>query len=323
MTKKMELVSPKVERSEELRDYGKFTISPLERGYGVTLGNALRRVLLSSLEGAAITSVHVSDVMHEFSTIPGVREDVIQVMLNIKQLRFKLHNVDSATIHLEVKGQGTITGADIECPPEVEIINPECELFSISENDAHVEMEMTVESGRGYVPANDRSDHMAIGVLPVDAIFSPVRRVNCEVTSARVGHSTDYDRLTLDIWTDGTISPEKALIESSRILMRQLGIISGTSEEALTKPTVEVEVEQPVVNRDVIETPIEALDLGVRVFNSLKRTGITTVGDVMELLDKGESAMLSIRNFGEKSLSELKAKMIDKGYMKEEEVENE
>jgi len=323
VTKKMELVSPKVERSEELRDYGKFTISPLERGYGVTLGNALRRVLLSSLEGAAITSVHVSDVMHEFSTIPGVREDVIQVMLNIKQLRFKLHNVDSATIHLEVKGQGTITGADIECPPEVEIINPECELFSISENDAHVEMEMTVESGRGYVPANDRSDHMAIGVLPVDAIFSPVRRVNWEVTSARVGHSTDYDRLTLDIWTDGTISPEKALIESSRILMRQLGIISGTSEEALTKPTVEVEVEQPVVNRDVIETPIEALDLGVRVFNSLKRTGITTVGDVMELLDKGESAMLSIRNFGEKSLSELKAKMIDKGYMKEEEVENE
>lgn len=323
MTKKMELVSPKVERSEELRDYGKFTISPLERGYGVTLGNALRRVLLSSLEGAAITSVHVSDVMHEFSTIPGVREDVIQVMLNIKQLRFKLHNVDSATIHLEVKGQGTITGADIECPPEVEIINPECELFSISENDAHVEMEMTVESGRGYVPANDRSDHMAIGVLPVDAIFSPVRRVNWEVTSARVGHSTDYDRLTLDIWTDGTISPEKALIESSRILMRQLGIISGTSEETLTKPTVEVEVEQPVVNRDVIETPIEALDLGVRVFNSLKRTGITTVGDVMELLDKGESAMLSIRNFGEKSLSELKAKMIDKGYMKEEEVENE
>lgn len=322
MTKKMELVSPKVERSEELRDYGKFTISPLERGFGVTLGNALRRVLLSSLEGAAITAVHVSDVMHEFSTIPGVREDVIQVMLNIKLLRFKLHNVDSATIHLEVKGQGTITGADIECPPEVEIINPECELFSISENDAHVEMEMTVESGRGYIPANDRSDHMAIGVLPVDAIFSPVRRVNWEVTSARVGHSTDYDRLTLDIWTDGTISPEKALIESSRILMRQLGIISGTSEETLTKPIEEIEVAQPVVNRDVIETPIEALDLGVRVFNSLKRTGITTVGDVMELLDKGESAMLSIRNFGEKSLSELKAKMIEKGYMKEEEVEN-
>ncbi|MDD2522996.1 MAG: DNA-directed RNA polymerase subunit alpha [Anaerolineaceae bacterium] len=323
MAKKMELVSPKVERSEELRDYGKFTISPLERGFGVTLGNALRRVLLSSLEGAAITSVHVADVMHEFSTIPGVREDVIQVMLNIKELRFKLHNVESAVIHLEVRGQGTITGADIECPPEVEIINPESYLFSISEDDAHVEMEMTVKSGRGYIPATDRSDRLAIGELPVDAIFSPVRRVNWEVTSARVGHSTDYDRLILDIWTDGTISPEKALIDSSRILMNQLGIISGTSEETLTKPVEEVEEEKPVVNRDVVEAPIETLELGVRVFNSLKRTGITTIGDVLELLDKGESAMLSIRNFGEKSLSELKAKMIEKGYLKEEEVENE
>ena len=322
MAKIMEIVQPKIERSEELRDYGKFTISPLERGFGVTLGNALRRVLLSSLEGAAVTTLHVSDVMHEFSTIPGVREDVIQVMLNVKELRFILHNVESASIRLDVKGQGTITGADIECPPEVEIINPDCYLFSINENDAHVEIEMTVEAGRGYVPATGRSGHMAIGVLPVDAIYSPVRRVNWEVTSARVGHSTDYDKLTLDIWTDGTISPEKALIESSKILMRQLSIISGTSEEMLTKPVEEVVVEQPNIRRDIIETPIEALDLGVRVFNSLKRTGITTVGNVMELFDKGEGAMLSIRNFGDKSLSELKAKMIEKGYWEEEEMEN-
>ena len=322
MAKIMEIVQPKIERSEELRDYGKFTISPLERGYGVTLGNALRRVLLSSLEGAAVTTIHVSDVMHEFSTIPGVREDVIQVMLNVKEIRFKLHNVESASIRLDVKGQGTITGADIECPPEVEIINPDCYLFSINENDAHVEIEMTVEAGRGYVPATERSGHMAIGVLPVDAIFSPVRRINWEVTSARVGHSTDYDKLTLDIWTDGTISPEKALIESSKILMRQLSIISGTSEEMLTKPVEEVVVEQPNISRDILETPIEALDLGVRVFNSLKRTGITTVGNVMELFDKGEGAMLSIRNFGDKSLSELKAKMIEKGYWDEEESEN-
>ncbi len=322
MAKIMDIVQPKIERSEELRDYGKFTISPLERGYGVTLGNALRRVLLSSLEGAAVTTIHVSDVMHEFSTIPGVREDVIQVMLNVKEIRFKLHNVESASIRLDVKGQGTITGADIECPPEVEIINPDCYLFSINENDAHVEIEMTVEAGRGYVPATERSGHMAIGVLPVDAIFSPVRRINWEVTSARVGHSTDYDKLTLDIWTDGTISPEKALIESSKILMRQLSIISGTSEEMLTKPVEEVVVEQPNISRDILETPIEALDLGVRVFNSLKRTGITTVGNVMELFDKGEGAMLSIRNFGDKSLSELKAKMIEKGYWDEEESEN-
>ena len=323
MAKKMELVEPKIERSEELRDYGKFTIGPLERGFGVTLGNALRRVLLSSLEGAAVTTLHVADVMHEFSTIPGVREDVIQVMLNIKELRFKLHNVDTANIHLEVRGQGTITGADIECPPEVEIINPESYLFSISENDAQVEMEMTVKKGRGFVPASDRSDHLAIGVLPVDAIFSPVRRVNWEVTSARVGHSTDYDRLTLEIWTDGTISPEKALIGSSEILRNQLDLISGTDEERLTKPVEEVQPEQPALNRDVIETPIEALDLGVRVFNSLKRTGITTIGDVLELFDKGESAMLSIRNFGDKSLAELKDRMIAKEYWKEDELENE
>lgn len=322
MTKIKEMVSPKVERTEESRDYGKFTISPLERGYGVTLGNALRRTLLSSLDGAAVTSVHITDVMHEFSTIEGVREDVIQVMLQLKLLRFKLHNVESASIHLDVKGPGTITGADIVCPPEVEIVNPELYLFSINEPNSHVEMDMTVEAGRGYMPATDRTERLAIGVLPVDAIFSPVRRVNWEVTSARVGHSTDYDRLTLEIWTDGTLSPEKALIDSSRILMRQLGIISGTSEDMLTKPTEEIEIEQPTINREHIETPIEQLDLGVRVFNSLKRTGITTVGDVLELLEKGEGAMLSIRNFGEKSLVELKTKLVEKGYL-DEEVEKE
>jgi len=322
VTKIKEMVSPKVERTEESRDYGKFTISPLERGYGVTLGNALRRTLLSSLDGAAVTSVHITDVMHEFSTIEGVREDVIQVMLQLKLLRFKLHNVESASIHLDVKGPGTITGADIVCPPEVEIVNPELYLFSINEPNSHVEMDMTVEAGRGYMPATDRTERLAIGVLPVDAIFSPVRRVNWEVTSARVGHSTDYDRLTLEIWTDGTLSPEKALIDSSRILMRQLGIISGTSEDMLTKPTEEIEVEQPTINREHIETPIEQLDLGVRVFNSLKRTGITTVGDVLELLEKGEGAMLSIRNFGEKSLVELKTKLVEKGYL-DEEVEKE
>ncbi len=322
MTKIMEMVSPKIERTEESRDYGKFTISPLERGYGVTLGNALRRTLLSSLDGAAVTSVHITDVMHEFSTIEGVREDVIQVMLQIKLLRFKLHNVESASIHLDVKGPGTITGADIVCPPEVEIVNPELYLFSINEANAHVEMDMTVEAGRGYIPATDRNARLAIGVLPVDAIFSPVRRVNWEITSARVGHSTDYDRLTLEIWTDGTLSPEKALIDSARILMRQLSIISGTSEDMLTKTIEPVEVEAPVVKREQIETSIDQLELGVRVFNALKRTGIETVGDVLELLEKGEGAMLSIRNFGEKSLVELKAKMIEKGYL-EEEVEKE
>jgi len=296
------MVIPKIERTEESRDYGKFTISPLDRGFGVTLGNALRRTLLSSLKGAAVSSVRITDVMHEFSTIKGVRE--------------------GATISLDVKGEGTITAADLRCPPEVEVVNPDLYLFSINENDAHVEMDMTVESGRGYLPAGERADRLPIGVLPVDAIFSPVRRVNWSVTNARVGQSTNFDRLQLEIWTDGTLSPEKALIESSQLLMEQLRIISGTSEDSLVKPAVQPEIETTFVSKDVIETPIEALDLTVRVFNALKRTGITTVGDVLELLDKGESAMLSIRNFGDKSLTELKAAMVEKGYLeKEEEVE--
>lgn len=316
------MVTPKIERTEELRDYGKFTIGPLDRGFGVTLGNALRRTLLSSLKGAAVTSVRITDVMHEFSTIKGVREDVIQVMLQIKMLRFKLHNVESATISLDVKGEGTITGADLVCPPEVEVVNPDLLLFSINDRDAHVEMDMVVEAGKGYSPAGERSERLPIGVLPVDAIYSPVRRVNWSVTNARVGRSTNFDRLQLEIWTDGTISPEKALIDSSQILIQQLGTISGTSEEMLVKPAAQAEVEVSLVSKDVIETPIEALDLTVRVFNALKRTGITTVGDVLELLDKGESAMLSIRNFGDKSLTELKEAMIIKGYLKnEEEVE--
>lgn len=316
------MVTPKIERTEESRDYGKFTISPLDRGFGVTLGNALRRTLLSSLKGAAVSSVRITDVMHEFSTIKGVREDVIQVMLQIKLLRFKLHNVERATISLDVKGEGTITAADLRCPPEVEVVNPDLYLFSINEKDAHVEMDLTVETGRGYEPAGERAERLPIGELPVDAIYSPVRRVNWSVTNARVGQSTNFDRLQLEIWTDGTLSPEKALIESSQLLMEQLRIISGTSEDSLVKPVVLAEVETPFVSKDVIETPIEALDLTVRVFNALKRTGITTVGDVLELLDKGESAMLSIRNFGDKSLTELKAAMVEKGYLeKEEEVE--
>jgi DNA-directed RNA polymerase subunit alpha len=259
--------------------------------------------------------------MHEFSTIKGVREDVIQVMLQIKLLRFKLHNIERATISLDVKGEGTITAADLRCPPEVEVVNPDLYLFSINEKDAHVEMDLTVEPGRGYLPAGDRADRLPIGVLPVDAIFSPVRRVNWSVTNARVGQSTNYDRLQLEIWTDGTLSPEKALIESSQRLMEQLLIISGTSEDLLVKPTIKAEVETPLVSKDVIETPIEALDLTVRVFNALKRTGITTVGDVLDLLEKGESAMLSIRNFGDKSLTELKDAMVEKGYLEKEEVE--
>ncbi len=313
------MVKPKVERVAEARNYGKFAISPLERGFGTTIGNALRRVLLSSLEGAAITSVRVTDVLHEFSDIEGVREDVIQVILQLKQLRMILFDVDVSHIHLDVKGEGTVTAADIICPAEVEIVNPDLYLFTVDNSATDLEIDMTVESGRGYSPANERSDRLPIGELPVDAIFTPVRKVNWTVGSARVGQSTDFDRLLLEIWTDGTISPEQAMSDSSKILIEHLRFIAGISEEMLAVPIEQAEP-QGTVNSEAAEMPIENLDLTVRVFNSLKRTGITTVGDVLELLEKGEEAILSIRNFGEKSLTELQEKLSEKGFLEEEET---
>ena len=313
----MNMVIPKIERDAVARNYGKFVISPLERGFGITMANALRRILLSSLEGAAVTSIRISDVMHEFSDIPGVKEDVIQLMLRIKQLRMILHDVDIANLHLEMRGQGEVTGADIQVPAEVEIINPELYLFTVDDSNAHLEIDMTVERGRGYSPANERIGNLPIGELPVDAIFSPVKRVNWEVGSARVGQSTEFDRLDLEIWTDGTISPEQALGKASKIMIDHLRLITGISEEALIVQPEE-EVTGSHLSSEAAETPIENLDLSVRVFNSLKRTGITTVGDVLELLEKGDEAVMSIRNFGEKSLDELRLKMVEKGFLLEE-----
>ena len=317
MTGLSNIIMPKIEREAEARNYGKFIISPLERGYGYTLGNSLRRILLSSLDGASVTSIRIADVLHEFSDIPGVREDVIQVMLQIKQLRLRLDGVDTIRMHLEVRGGGVVTGADIVTPPEVEIVNPDLYLFTVDDNKARLDIEMTVEHGRGYSPANERGGRLPIGELPVDAIFSPVKRVNWEVGSARVGQSTNYDRLLLEIWTDGTTSPERALSTAAKILIDHLRFIAGVSEETLITP-IEKETPGSRLSSEMAETPVEALDLSVRVFNSLKRTGITTVGDVIELLEKGDQAVMSIRNFGEKSLDELRQKMYEKGYMKEE-----
>ena len=317
MTGITNMVMPKIEREAEARNYGKFIISPLERGYGVTVGNALRRVLLSSLDGAAVSSIRIVDVLHEFSDIPGVREDVIQVTLQVKQLRMKLDGVDSTRMHLEVRGEGTVTAADIITPPEVEIVNPDLYLFTVDSSKAKLDIEFLVERGRGYSPANERSGHTPIGELPVDAIFSPVKRVNWEVGSARVGQSTNYDKLTLEIWTDGTIPPERALSTAARALIDHLRFIAGISEETLTV-AIEKEVSGSRLTSEVAETPVEALDLSVRVFNSLKRTGITNVGDVLDLLEKGEQAVMSIRNFGEKSLDELRQKMREKGYLKDD-----
>ncbi len=317
MTGLTNMVMPKIEREAEARNYGKFVISPLERGFGATLGNALRRVLLSSLDGASVTSIRISDVLHEFSDIPGVREDVIQVMLQIKQLRLKLNGVDTTRMHLEVRGEGVVTAADIIAPSDVEIINPDLYLFTVDNPKTRLDIELTVERGRGYSPANDRSGHLPIGELPVDAIYSPIKRINWEVSNARVGQSTNFDKLTLEIWTDGTITPEKALSTAAKVLIEHLRFIAGISEETLVI-TMEKEVSGSRLSSEIAETPVEALDLSVRVFNSLKRTGITTVGDVLELLEKGEQAVMSIRNFGEKSLDELRQKMQEKGFLRDE-----
>ncbi|MBN2500632.1 MAG: DNA-directed RNA polymerase subunit alpha [Anaerolineales bacterium] len=315
------MVTPRIEREAEARNYGKYVISPLERGYGNTLGNALRRVLLSSLEGVAITSIRITDVQHEYSEITGVREDVIQIMLQLKQVRIKLYDVDTARLHLEVRGEGVVTAADIIAPPEVEIVNPDLYLFTSDSQKTKLEIEMTVERGRGYSPANERSGRLPIGELPVDAIYTPVRRVNWSVASARVGQSTNYDRLIMEIWTDGTVAPEDTMSTGAGILIEHLRHIAGVTEITLT-PVDEEEAVDGRLTSEVYDTPIENLDLSVRVFNSLKRAGITTVGEVLELLEKGEDAIMSIRNFGEKSLDELMEKMGEKGYLEDEEEES-
>ncbi|KUK46976.1 MAG: DNA-directed RNA polymerase subunit alpha [Anaerolinea thermophila] len=318
------MITPILEREKESRNYGQFLISPLERGYGVTIGNALRRVMLSSLEGAAVTSIRISDTLHEFTDIPGVREDVLQFMLQIKQLRIIIHEGDIAHLHLDVKGEGVVTAADIQVPSEVEVVNPDLYLFTVDDPKAELTVEMTVERGKGYSPGNTRSTDKSIGELPVDAIYSPVLRVGFDVSNARVGLSTNYDKLVMDVWTDGTITPEQALGNASKILMEQLSLISGIEQELLEVSKEPEIVEVDHLRSEAADTPIENLDLSVRVFNSLKRTGITSVGDVMDLLDKGEEAVMSIRNFGEKSLTELRDKMSEKGFLPDEnEMESE
>jgi len=302
------------------RKYGRFTIAPLERGYGVTVGNSLRRVLLSSLPGAAITSLRVTDVPHEFSAIPHVREDMMQLILNVKQMRLKLHEIDTGRLRLEVNGAGVVTAADMILPPGVEIVNPDLYLFTVDSDEAFIELEMTAETGRGYSPSEERG-RLPIGELPVDAMFSPIRRVSYEVEKTRVGQVADYDRVVLEIWTDGTIKPEEALAQAAQIMMQHLRPVAGISEESLLP--VEEEVVEETIPNELYETPIEQLDLSVRVFNSLKRTGITKVGEMLDMLERGEETMLAIRNFGEKSLDELKDQLRLKGFLSAEEPEPE
>jgi DNA-directed RNA polymerase subunit alpha len=305
-------VLPKIETDAISQTYGRFVVGPLESGFGVTLGNALRRVLLSALPGAAVTSIRISDVAHEFTAIPGVREDVMQFMLQVKQLRLKMEGQEPMRMTLQVRSEGTVTASDIETPPEIEILNPDLYLFTADSPDVNLDMEFTVEYGRGYLSSDGRG-RMLIGELPLDAIFSPIRRVTFDVDRARVGQMTNYDRLTLEIWSDGRIAPLDALKESARILVTHLRLIAGLTLEEEVEPTEET-LGFP---SEVYEIPIEQLDLSVRVFNSLRRTGITSVGEVLEMLTLGEDTLLTIRNFGQKSLDELHARLRERGFLEE------
>lgn len=303
-------VLPKIETDAISQAYGRFVIGPLESGFGVTLGNALRRVLLSSLPGAAVTSMRISDVAHEYSTIPGVREDVMQVMLQVKQLKLRMDGQEPMRMSLRVRNEGTVTAGDIQAPPEIEILNPDLYLFTVDSSDVDIDIEFTVEQGRGYLPAEGRG-RMPIGELPVDAVFSPVRRVAFDVSRVRVAQITNYDRLTLEIWTDGRMAPLDALKQAAHILVAHLRLIAGLV------PEEEVPAAEELIGpaKEAYDIPIEQLDLSVRVFNALKRTGITNVGEVLKLLARGDEGLMTIRNFGQKSLTELKQKLRERGFL--------
>jgi len=284
--------------------YGRFVVEPLERGYGTTLGNSLRRILLSSLPGAAPTAVRIDGVLHEFSTIPGVVEDTTDIVLNLKQLLVKLHVDEPVQVRVEAQGPAEVTAGDIIAGPEVEILNPDLHIATLDEG-GRLYMEITLEKGRGYVSAErNKKDEMPIGLIPLDAIFTPVPRVNFEVENTRVGQVTDYDRLILDVWTDGSIAPDEAVSLAARIMSEHLKLFIALTD---TSADVEIMVEKEEEEKDrLLELPIEELDLSVRSYNCLKRAGINTIED---LVRKTEEDMLKIRNLGKKSLAEIKEKL--------------
>lgn len=304
----IEIEKPKIECVESTPEYGRFVVEPLERGYGITLGNSLRRILLSSLPGAAVTSVKIEGVLHEFSTIPGVVEDTSDIILNLKGLLIKLHSDEHKILRVEAEGQRVVIAGDIIHDADVEILNPDLNIATLSA-DGRLFMEMTVERGRGYTPAerNKGADH-TIGVIPVDSIFTPVRKVNYTVERTRVGQVTDYDKLVLDVWTDGSITPEDATSLAARILTEHLMLFVNLTE---TGNSVEIMVEKAEEARDrVMEMTIEELDLSVRSYNCLKRAGINSVE---ELTRKTEEDMMKVRNLGKKSLEEVVQKLATLG----------
>ncbi|HET0217410.1 TPA: DNA-directed RNA polymerase subunit alpha [Streptococcus pneumoniae] len=304
----IEFEKPNITKIDENKDYGKFVIEPLERGYGTTLGNSLRRVLLASLPGAAVTSINIDGVLHEFDTVPGVREDVMQIILNIKGIAVKSYVEDEKIIELDVEGPAEVTAGDILTDSDIEIVNPDHYLFTIGEGSS-LKATVTVNSGRGYVPADEnKKDNAPVGTLAVDSIYTPVTKVNYQVEPARVGSNDGFDKLTLEILTNGTIIPEDALGLSARILTEHLDLFTNLTEIA---KSTEVMKEADTESDDrILDRTIEELDLSVRSYNCLKRAGINTVHDLTE---KSEAEMMKVRNLGRKSLEEVKLKLIDLG----------
>ncbi len=303
----IEIEKPRVEcvHVSDDNSYGKFVVEPLERGYGTTLGNSLRRILLSSLPGVAVNSVKIDGILHEFSTIPGVAEDVTEIILNIKKLAIKLHSDGPKTIYINHEGAGDICARDIKCDSDVEIINGDLHIAKLNE-DAKLFMEIVIDHGRGYVSA-DRNKQLlqpVIGVIPVDSIYTPVMKVNYTVDNTRVGQITDYDKLVLEVWTDGTINPPDAVSLGAKILNEHLNLFIDLSESA---KNAEIMIEKEESKKEkVLETTIEELDLSVRSYNCLKRAGINTVQD---LTNRSENDMMKVRNLGRKSLEEVIAKL--------------
>jgi DNA-directed RNA polymerase subunit alpha len=305
----LETTTPtQIEPVAEQGSYAKYEAGPLPAGYGTTLGNALRRVLLSSLEGAAVTSIQIRDVYHEFTTIPGVKEDVTQIVLNVKRLRLRSFAAHPIQLKLIKSGAGTVTAADILESADVEIINPDQVLLTLDADDVPIEMDLTVERGVGYLAA-ERPEGLPIGVIPVDAIFTPVRKVNFTVENTRVGQMTNYDKLTLEIETDGTITPEDALAKAADILVRQFALFANIGAAAAPVATV---AGAPQIPANMLEMPIEELDLPMRAYNSLKRNNIVKVGQLLQLSD---DELLRMRNFGKKSLDEMKERLVMRGFL--------
>ncbi len=308
-------VTPQVRKLETSANYGKFDIEPLDPGFGTTLGNTLRRVLLSSLWGAAVTSIQIDGVAHEFTAIPHVKEDVTEVILNLKKLRLKAFTEDPITLLLDVKGPAEVRASHIQASSDVEIVNPDLYICTLA-GKGHLRMELNVERGKGYVPAErNKREGQPIGVIPIDSIFSPVEKANFVVEKTRVGQSTDYDRLIIEVWTDGTMSPEEAVSHSAELFTQHLNLFVRF-RDSIEKHEQELRGEKTGQNR-LMDTPIEELDLSVRAFNCLKANEIQTVG---QLLQKREEELLALRNFGRKSLDEIKEKLVEKGFIKPEEM---